>query len=221
MKVLIIGGNGKIGRILAKKLSTSEQHQPTAFIRKEEQRAYFDEIRVPVIVESLEQSEEVIGNAMKGFDGVVFTAGSGGKTGFDKTLEIDLDGAVKTIRAARAHQVKRFIMVSAAHADDRPYWKQSGIKPYYIAKHYADMELSRSGLDYTILRPVRLTDDSEVGKVKMETDPNQLHHEIPRVAVAETIATVLDDAATFGKTIEMSSGEHSIAEALKRVCAQN
>ncbi|WP_340112599.1 SDR family oxidoreductase [Maribellus mangrovi] len=221
MKVLIIGANGKIGRILSERLSTSEKYKPTTFIRKEEQRAYFEEIGVPVIIESLESSEEVIGKVVKGFDAIVFTAGSGGKTGFDKTLEIDLDGAVKAIHAAENHQVKRFVMVSAARADDRSYWNQSSIKPYYIAKHYADKELTRSELDYTILRPVRLTDEYEARKVKMTNDPSQLEREIPRTAVAEIIMAVLENEATFRKTIEMSSGEHSISEALKKYIDQN
>lgn len=221
MKVLIIGANGKIGRILSKKLARTEKFEPTALIRKKEQREYFDEIGVPVIVESLESSEEVIGKLVKDFDAVVFTAGSGGKTGFDKTLEIDLDGAIKTIHAAENHQVKRFVMVSAARADDRSYWNQSSIKPYYIAKHYADKELVCSDLDYTILRPVRLTDDAEAGKIKMVSDPYQLEREIPRVAVAESIIAVLEDKATFRKTIEMSSGKYSISEALKKYIDQN
>ncbi len=217
MKVLIIGANGKIGRILSEKLSKSAKYQPTAFIRKEEQRAYFETLEVPAIIGSLENSEEELGKVIKDFDAIVFTAGSGGKTGYDKTLEIDLDGAVKVIHAAQNNQVKRFIMVSAAHANDRSFWEQSRIKPYYIAKHYADKALVESELDYTILRPVRLTDDPKVGTVKMTTDPNQLESEIPRAAVAETIMKILENETIYGKTIEMSRGEFSIEEALKRV----
>ncbi|MCG6189516.1 NAD(P)-binding oxidoreductase [Maribellus maritimus] len=217
MKVLIIGANGKIGRILSKKISVSEKYQATVFIRKEEQRAFFNELGVPAIVSSLENSKKELGKVIKDFDAVVFTAGSGGKTGYDKTLEIDLDGAIKAINAAKENNIKRFIMVSAAHADDRPYWERSSIKPYYIAKHYADKELSESELDYTILRPVRLTDEPEAGEVRITNDPNQLEREIPRVAVAETILAVLKDKDSYGKILEMSSGELSIANALLKV----
>ncbi len=35
---------------------------------------------------------------MKGCDAVIFSAGSGGNTGHDKTLLIDLDGAVKAMK---------------------------------------------------------------------------------------------------------------------------
>ncbi len=217
MKVLIIGANGKIGKILTKKLSLSDKYKPTAFIRKVEQQKYFDELGVPCIIESLEHSEETIGEVIKDFDTIVFTAGSGGKTGYDKTLEIDLDGAVKVILAAVKHQVKRFIMVSAAYADDRNFWDKSSIKPYYIAKHFADIELKKSDLSYTIVRPVRLTDEPGTGKVKISSTPYSLNTEIPREDVAEVIMTILDNKGTYRKVIEFSKGEDSIIDALNKL----
>ena len=131
MEVLIIGAHGKIGRIVAEKMKASSKFNPTAFIRKEEQKSFFDERGIPVKIASLEDGVEKIAEAMKGFDAVVFTAGSGGKTGPDKTLAVDLDGAVKTMIAAEKMGVKRYVMVSAYLADDRSRWEASGIKPYY------------------------------------------------------------------------------------------
>lgn len=58
MNVLIIGANGKIGRIVAQKMSASEDFEPTALIRKEEQKSYFENLNVPTIVESLESAEK-------------------------------------------------------------------------------------------------------------------------------------------------------------------
>lgn len=223
MKVLLIGANGKIGRILAQKLAVADEYEPTAMIRKEEQKSYFEAIGVPTVLASLEDSGEALGEVVNGFDAVVFSAGSGGKTGYDKTLEIDLDGAIKSVHAAEKNGAKRFIIVSAAHADNRDFWGNSSIKPYYIAKHYADEALRNSTLDYTILRPTALTDDEEIGKVKLETDPNKLERQIPRVTVAEVIVRILDDARTYGKTIEMSSGHYyySIADAIDAFTAEN
>ncbi len=217
MKVLIIGANGKIGKILTTKLSLSDKYKPTAFIRKQEQQTFFDEIGVPCIIESLEHSEEVISEVIKDFDTIVFTAGSGGKTGYDKTLEIDLDGAVKVILSAVKHQIKRFIMVSAAYADDRNFWEKSSIKPYYIAKHFADNELKKSNLDYTILRPVRLTDDQGTGKVKMSLEPYSLNSEVPREDVAEVIMNMIENKNSYRKVIEFSKGDNSISQAVNNL----
>ena len=217
MKVLIIGAHGKIGRIVAEKMKASNKFNPTAFIRKEEQKAFFDAMEVPVQVSSLENSVDEIANGMNGFDAVVFTAGSGGKTGFDKTLEIDLDGAVKSMIAAEQTGVKRFVMVSAVHADNREHWNDSGIKPYYIAKHFADKELQQSSLDYTILRPVRLTDEEGTGKITVNAKPEEIQKTIPREDVATTILEVLTQSETIGKIMVMSTGETPIKQAIQVV----
>lgn len=217
MNVLIIGAHGKIGRIVTKKMKASSHFKPTAFIRKKEQKEYFDEMEVPVIIASLENSIDEIAKTMKGIDAVVFTAGSGGKTGYDKTLEIDLDGAVKSMIAAEQAGVKRFVMVSAYLADERSRWDASGIKPYYIAKHFADKELKRSSLDYTILRPVRLTDEEGTGKVTLNADPDKIQKTIPREDVALTILEVLNHRETKGKIMVMSTGKTLIKEAILSV----
>lgn len=214
MNVLIIGANGKIGRIVAKKMGASDWFKPTAFIRKEEQKNFFDAIRVPVIVGSLESSIDELTKAMKGFDAIVFTAGSGGKTGYDKTLEIDLDGAVKSIAAAEQAGVKRYVMVSAYLADERDKWDASGIKPYYIAKHVADKELKQSSLDFTILRPVGLTDEEGIGKVTLNKVAEGISSKIPRTDVATTILEVLSHDESIGKIFVMSSGTSPIADAV-------
>jgi len=217
MKVLIIGAHGKIGRIVAEKMKASGGFNPTAFIRKEEQKAFFDTMDVPVKIASLESNVDEIADTMKGFDAVVFTAGSGGKTGFDKTLEIDLDGAVKSMIAAEQVGIKRFVMVSAVHADNRERWDDSGIKPYYIAKHFADKELQRTNLDYTILRPVRLTDETGTGKVTFNATPEKIQKTIPREDVATVILEVLNHPKTVGKIMVMSTGETPIADAILAV----
>ena len=218
MKVVIIGANGKVGRLIAQKMSASNEFEPTALIRKEEQKAYFDSIGVPAIVESVESPEEVIAEAIKGFDAVVFSAGSGGATGADKTIEVDLFGAVKSIEAAKANGISRFVMVGAALSDDPSAWS-SKMKPYYIAKHLADKELKRSGLDYTILRPVLLTDNDKAGTITITSNPDSLNKQIPRQAVAETVLSVLPNAATHQKVMEMSEGPLEINQAINKFLA--
>ena len=219
MKVIIIGANGKVGRLIAQKMSASDEFEPTALIRKKEQKAYFDSIGVPVVVESIENSEENIGDAIRGFDAVVFSAGSGGATGADKTIEVDLFGAVKTIEAAKKNSISRFVMISAALSDDPSSWTSDGMKPYYIAKHMADKELKRSGLDYTIVRPVMLTDNDDAGKITIQSETHQLNKEIPRAAVAETVLKVLPNSGTHSKILEMSEGSSEIGKAIAEFVA--
>lgn len=214
MKILIIGANGKIGKRLTKRLTEVEDFEPTAFIRKEEQRSYFESRGIGTLIEDLEHSEDTLAEALAGFDTVVFAAGSGASTGFDKTMEIDLYGAVKSIQAAQSKGVQRFVMISAAKAGAEEDWPE-GMRPYYIAKHLADEALKRSSLDYTILRPVRLTDAEEAGKIQIASRPDALQGEIPREAVAASVVAVLKDQGSIGKVMEMSAGDEDIDSAVR------
>ncbi len=215
MNVLIIGANGKIGRQLTSKLKDSEGFEPIAFLRKQEQVEEFKQMNVSTSMGNLEESVEKLADAFQNADAIVFTAGSGGSTDSDKTLSVDLDGAVKSMEAAEKMGVKRFVMVSASHADNREFWDKSGIKSYYIAKHYADRFLKQSDLNYTILRPVMLTDDDGHEKITASENPDRVERKIPREDVASVIVNLLKDENSYRKTIELSSGEKEIEQALQ------
>lgn len=217
MNVLVIGANGQIGHHVIKKLQEAESYTPIAMVRKEEQKDKFEARGVNSVIADLEDSIESIENAMKNVDAVVFTAGSGGHTGADKTMLIDLDGAVKAMKASKRSEVKRFVIVSAIgshkfHIDH----SNSGAKSYYrAAKYYADVWLENSGLDYTIIRPGILTNDEGTGQVKAARDLER--DEIPREDVAEAIIASLENEGTIGKDFDMVGGLTPIAEALKEL----
>lgn len=219
MKVLVVGANGKIGKQLVNLLNESETHSVRAFVRKEEQAKELESNGIETHLGDLEGSVSDLEEAVKGTDAVVFTAGSGGSTGADKTLLIDLDGAVKVIDAAKNVGVDRFLMVSAFGADQREKWNEE-IKSYYVAKYYADKELMQSGLNYTIVRPGGLTDDASKGKVVV-SDNMQLADSddwtIPREDVAKVVFESLDNEKTYRKAFDLVSGEQSIEEALDQL----
>lgn len=219
MKVLVVGANGKIGKQLVDLLNKSEKHSARAFVRKEGQAKELESNGIETHLGDLEGSVSDLEEAVKGTDAVVFTAGSGGSTGADKTLLIDLDGAVKVIDAAKNVGVDRFLMVSAFGADQREKWNEE-IKSYYVAKYYADKELMQSGLNYTIVRPGGLTDDASKGKVVV-SDNMQLADSddwtIPREDVAKVVFESLDNEKTYYKAFDLVSGEQSIEEALDQL----
>ncbi|MFJ7829675.1 SDR family oxidoreductase [Peribacillus sp. NPDC097284] len=213
MKVFVVGANGQIGKKVVTLLKESE-HSVRAMIRKEEQKKSFEEIGVESVVVSLTGTVEEISEAAKGCDAIVFAAGSGGRTGADQTLLVDLDGAVKTIEAAENLQVKRFIMVSAFQANNRENWSEA-IKPYYVAKHYADRALLHSDLTYTIIRPGGLVNEPGTGQV---TAAEKLERgTIPREDVAKTIVAALTEEHTYNRSFDLIAGETPIAEALNSI----
>lgn len=211
MNILVVGANGQIGKQLVKKIQDTNEHTAVAMIRKEEQRVQFEEQGAKTVLADLEGNMDQIAEAAKGVDAVVFTAGSGSHTGADKTMMVDLDGAIKTIEATKQAGVKRFVIVSAIGVHHREKWM--GSVPYYsAAKHYADIWLRESGLDYTIIRPGGLTNDEGTGKVKVAVDLER--GSIPREDVATTILATLKNDHTIGKEFDMTSGETPIKDAL-------
>ena len=214
MKVVVVGANGQIGKQLVKMLKDSDEHSVTAFVRTEQQVREFEDLGVEAVLGNLEGTVGELEEALKGSDAVVFTAGSGGQTGYDKTLLIDLNGAVKVIEAAENAGIQRFIMVSALQAHNRQNWSEQ-IKPYYVAKHYADRILVQSKLTYTIIRPGGLLNEPGTGKVTIAE--NLETGSIPREDVAKTILAVINEESTFNKSFDLVSGQMPIIEAVKNV----
>lgn len=212
LKILVVGANGQIGKQVVHLLSETSDHTVTAMLRKEEQVGYFTEKGIKTVLASLEDTVDDLQKAIGDAEAVIFTAGSGGSTGYDKTLLIDLDGAVKTIEAAEKSNVKRYIMVSALQADNRENWNEK-IKPYYVAKHYADKALMNSELTYTIVRPGGLLNDAGTGKITV--GKNLTRGTIPREDVAKTIVASISEQTTFNKSFDVISGETSIEEAIQ------
>ncbi len=214
MKVCVVGANGQIGKQVVQLLKESGEHTPIAMVRKQEQVASFEGLGVNTVLASIAESVEKIAEAISGCDAIVFTAGSGGHTGPDQTLLIDLDGAVKTIEAAEQVGVKRFVMVSALGANKREKWNEA-IRPYYVAKHYADRILVESDLTYTIVRPGGLLNEEGTGHV--ELGENLTRNTIPRADVAKVIVAALSEENTYYQSFDLVSGEIPIVDALKNV----
>ena len=85
--------------------------------------------------------------------------------------------------------------------------------PYLDAKAKADQRLRASGLEYTIVRPGRLTDDPGTGLVEVGT-PLERRGEVPRDDVAAMLVAVLDEPRTAGLSVELLAGETPIADAV-------
>jgi uncharacterized protein YbjT (DUF2867 family) len=207
-KTLVIGANGKIGRRLVARLARAGL-PVRAMLRSDAQRPDLEALGAEVVIGDLEGEFE---QALDGCDKVVFTAGSGGHTGPDKTFTVDLWGALKTIRACEEKHIPRYIMVSARNAGD-PDSGPAARRPYLIAKHLADEALQRSDLQYTILRPGKLTEDPGTGRVRT-TRPEPDDQYISRDDVAEAIVFCLQNDATVGKIVLLFHGDTPIADAL-------
>jgi len=212
MRVLIVGANGQVGRRLIKQMAAGP-HQSQAMIRSAEQAAGLRELGADATV--VADLENDIQAALDGCDAVIFTAGSGGKGGPEKTDAVDRDGAIAVIDAAQKAGVERFVMVSSMGADT-PEKGPQGLQHYLRAKQKADEHLRASGLRYTIVRPGTLTDEEGTGKVYASQDLGR-QGSIPRDDVAGVLLQVLDAPNTYGKQFELVSGESSVEQAVAAI----
>lgn len=222
MKILVVGANGKVARHFANQIKEHPLLQEKAVIRNEEQIPFFSERKIEtVLLDIVNNSIEEFADAMKDVDAVVFSAGAGGK-GLDKTIMIDLDGAIKIMTAAEIAGVKRFVMVSTFKTGrkeiTRDIKENSSLTVYTIAKNYADEWLKhRTNLDWTIIHPGSLTNEVGTGKIKLADNlTGELEkNTIPREDVATVILATLENDATIGKEFEVVSGDSSAFEAIK------
>jgi uncharacterized protein YbjT (DUF2867 family) len=87
---------------------------------------------------------------------------------------------------------------------------------YLRAKGAADAYVrTQDALDWTILRPGRLTDDPGTGLVRLEAHTGR--GPIPRDDVATVLAELIDTPATAGLTLELISGSAPVSVAVKSV----
>lgn len=213
MKVLVVGANGQIGKHLLTYIKNHETIEAKAMIRDEAQADFFKQANAEVVVCDLEADVPAIAEAAKDCDAIVFTAGSGPHTGKDKTLMVDLDGAVKTIEAAKIAGVQRYVMISSFDTTREAIQAASeSFAPYVIAKHYADAWLRATDLDYTIIHPGRLTNEEPTGKI--EAAEKVERNDIPRADVARVILAVLENERTIGKEFQVVCGNVEIKQAV-------
>jgi uncharacterized protein YbjT (DUF2867 family) len=209
MNVVIVGGHGQVAMRLEKILA-ERGDSPRGIVRKTEQADHLEKIGAEPIVLDIENVDD-IDDAFAGAEAVVFAAGAGAGSGPARKLTVDYGGAVKSVDAAIAKEIRRFVIVSAIGANHPENWSDE-MKPYYEAKADADKFVAESGLDYTIVRPGGLTDDPGTGMVSVgESLPGG---QVTRDDVALVLAEVLRAENTVGKAFDLVGGETPVAEAI-------
>ncbi|MBU1296226.1 MAG: SDR family oxidoreductase [Gammaproteobacteria bacterium] len=208
-KTLVIGASGQIGQLITKTLVETEE-DARALVRDKSKLDDLKDSDLEIVEADLEGD---FSQAFDGIDNVIFVAGSGGSTGADKTLLIDLWAAKKAVDYAKAANVKQFIMVSSIGADD-PEAIESDIKPYLVAKHMADQYLMASGVPFTIVRPGPLTNDEGQGKITIKRPNSREEMAIPRADVAKSVLFILSKDDLNGKIFELFGGTYDVDNVL-------
>jgi uncharacterized protein YbjT (DUF2867 family) len=212
MRVAIAGGHGQIALRLAKVLS-QRGDEAVALIRNPD---HANDVRQagaePAVVDLEHASEDDVVQAIAGSDAVVFAAGAGPGSGPERKETMDYGGAVKLVAAAKQAGVGRYVIVSSMGADPDVVGDDT-FSVYLRAKGRADDAVRASGLDATVVRPGRLTNNGGTGRVNLgESVPRG---QVTRDDVAAVLAAVLDSPSTIGRTLDLIGGDTPVAEAVE------
>ncbi|HKS52909.1 MAG TPA: SDR family oxidoreductase [Pseudonocardiaceae bacterium] len=218
MRIVIAGGHGQIAMRL-EKLLAQRGDSPVGIIRDPKQAEDLRTVGADPVVCDLESAgvDELAGH-LDGADAVVFAAGAGPGSGAGRKETVDRGAAVLFADAAERAGVRRYLMISAMGVDREP---PPGTDPvfaaYLRAKGAADADLaSRAGLDWTILRPGRLTDKPGTGLVQLAVRTGR--GTVPRDDVAAVLLALLDMPAA-GMTLELVAGDTPVSEAIHAVAS--
>ena len=222
MKILILGSNGGVGSKVIEILRENDADF-TASVRNEKKLEELKNNGIDVkLIDVVNDSIDNMVESFKGYDKILFSVGAGGKGGAENTVKVDLDGAIKTMDAAKKAGIKQYYMVStwdsSREAVDNP---DDPIKIYTICKHYSDMYLkNNSGLTYTIIHPSSLNDEEGKGRIEVTNTHSSkvaVKKSISRSDVAEVVSKLLLSDGFKNKSIQIAAGDTPIDEALANI----
>jgi uncharacterized protein YbjT (DUF2867 family) len=212
LEIFIIGISGGIGRLLSRKL-LSLGDRVRGLVRHHDQGLVAEAFGATTLNGNLaEMTARELADAFGTADAVVFTAGSNGGSR-EATDAIDGDGVKKSLAAARIARIDRFALVSVLPESWRERELNADAEHYFAVKKKADIAVTRSGLNWLILRPSLLADWRGRGTVSL--GPAELHGQIAREDVAGTLAKLLHEPRINRQILEVNAGFTAIHKAVE------
>ncbi|MFI6706666.1 NAD(P)H-binding protein [Nonomuraea sp. NPDC050478] len=208
MRIIIAGGHGQIALRLARLLGSAA----VGLVRNPAHVPDVEAAGARAVVCDLEKaSPDEVAGIVRGADAIVFAAGAGPGSGAARKDTVDRGASVLMADAAERAGVRTFVQISSMGAGRPPAAGTDEVWAAYItAKTEAEDDLRRRDLDWTIVRPGRLTDEPGTGRVRLE--PEVPPGSVPRDDVAAVVAALL--TAPGRRTLELVSGDTPIPEAV-------
>ena len=206
MKVIVIGANSSVGEFVVSKLMENG-YASCAVVSDENQ---IDLLKKRGATEVVLYDERILPTIFQGYDAAIYLTGINPKSKTGRTVMVDHESVIETVKEAEQQGVKRFVMMSAIMANEAAGDDSREIG----AKEMPDEMLRQSKLTYTIVQPGAFTDKPGNGKISAaETlDSNEL--EISHEDIAEVLVMSLETEAAFNKTFEVAEGDTVITKAL-------
>jgi uncharacterized protein YbjT (DUF2867 family) len=212
MKMTVFGATGGIGREVVRQ-ALDAGHTVTAVVRESSRLDVVHPALEVVVVPGLTDPEPLTA-ALSGSDAAL--SGVGPRSRKDTTVASTSTRAI--LRAMKAAGVPRFTAVSAVPVGPIPpedsFLNRRILYPMIksmLREIYADLarmedEIRRSGIEWTVVRPPRLTGKPRTGSYRMAIGANVPRGNfISRADVAHAMLASLDDPATVNQAIGVAN----------------
>lgn len=214
MRILVIGAAGGVGRRLSAQATAAGHHVTGVFRREDQAEAVAETGAAPLQADLIADDVDALAAIIAGHDAVVFTAGAHG-TGMDQTTLIDGEGLHKTAAAAARAGVARLLLVSVFPDAGRDREPAEGFEHYMRVKREAEQHLTRTELDWVIVRPGTLTDEPGDGAVTAGLSLE--YGVVSRDNVAAFLLAAAQTPALSRTIVELTDGTEPAMAAATRV----
>lgn len=193
VKIAVIGSTGHTGRIVVDE-GIRRGYAMTAFTRRPGALAGVRGLKAVVTGDG--RKLEDVRRAVGGQDAIISIVSS---EGFGPTTVMS-DVMRSELAAMNEAGVRRLVVVSVSAIEGRRPWILINVVRWILRKPYADFRrmerlVRSSGLDWTIVRPPRLTNGPATGAVRSEAGVKELRHGPYWITRADLAGTLLDLAA--------------------------
>lgn len=185
-RIIVLGANGNIARIVVSRLLAETDHELALFLRKPSRLGDVDTTRADVF-EGDASDEAALVTAMKDVDFIY--ANLGGNVQAE---------ASAVVAAMKATGVRRFIWISTLGIyDEVPgafgRWNHKMLDDGYLpAEAAAAKAIEESGLDYTIVRPAWLSDTPEISWETTQKGQPFKGTEVSRASIADFVLHLIE-----------------------------
>ncbi|MEE2062251.1 NAD(P)-dependent oxidoreductase [Rhodococcus artemisiae] len=216
MKVLVVGATGGSGRAAVTAL-LDRGHDVTVMVRTPDAQHTFGN-RIPGVIGDATRLDDV-DRAVRGQDAVIVTLGI-----TENPVRVRLRGPARTaldvrstgtrniIDAMQRHGVRRLIVQTTygvGDTDGRLPLRYKLMFSLLLGPQVADTVIQdrfvhESGLDWTLVQPVNLTDSTDGGDAFTSTSGELAGWQVARSKVGRVLASAVDDEENVRRTVSVS-----------------
>jgi len=191
MRILVLGAAGRTGRLIAEQ-ALGHGHEVRAMVRGTDLGITHPRLEV---VSGDVLDFESVSVAVEGTDAVAFAIGSGA----GREVREFSEGIANVLHAMALHEVQALVAISAAGVFARGDRRLSlgframmatSLKAVYDDLERMEQRIAASGVSWTIVRPVGLSDDEATGHYRLSLDGSLLA-KAKRVSRADVAALAL------------------------------